>query len=165
MPAVSASTTTSSTTSHTSTSHTSTSHTSTSHTSTCLTSGLTSSHTSTGLTVPPLLWRPSPLFRPRERWRYQRSHQHQSHCAATPVSARGDGAPRLVIFFDTHMAAPQKASPPLSQRGGAGVGFHSQKIPENPSLPSWEHLLPFPKRLLKKYRQIIDLLHDGYIQT
>ena len=25
--------------------------------------------------------------------------------------------------------------------------------------------LPFPKRPLKKYRQIIDLLHDGYIQT
>ena len=25
--------------------------------------------------------------------------------------------------------------------------------------------LPFGKRPLKKYRQIIDLLHDGYIQT
>ena len=39
-------------------------------------------------------------------------------------------------FCRKSQSSQLKASPPLSQRGGAGVGFHSQKIPENPSPPS-----------------------------
>jgi len=62
-------------------------------------------------------------------------------------------------------AFPVESIPSPFPKGRGRGGVSLPEIPENPSPPSWEHPLPFPKRPLKKYRQIIDLLHDGYIQT
>ena len=51
---------------------------------------------------------------------------------------------------------------PKGEGSGVGFGSNAQCIMPNDCQAASP---PLSKRLLKKYRQIIDLLHDVYIQT
>ncbi len=72
---------------------------------------------------------------------------------------------RLAIFSSRHSGSICSAmgfsEPPLPFLKGEGLGWGLEPIHnDSQAVP-----LPFLNRPLKKYRQIIDLFHDGYIQN